>query len=311
MSLNLRPLWTTLSTRLSNSRCNEVGKKHGLIYVLLLFNSLVCKRTPNCGEEEGGKPLFCLCSSSNVSSHPFFSIATLFYTCTYFSWAIGISFNFAFIVATPVKWAFFVAAASAFTYCLLVLWVGRALSVTPRVSSPTTAGTGLASVFSHSVGFLRRRGSARLFRDNAWSLLGSEELPAAELVRTQPTTLLCSNTDSPRDPETAIIYAKLQRTAFSVVNKRRLALGPPSWPFGCSLVGQHAEQWTLNMAVDCPLLITSILLAKSGRSIYRGGVFLAVSWPKSLLVHVWGKTTIESKKWEWVSESMDGYALDC
>ena len=79
--------------------------------------------------------------------------------------------------------------------------------MTPRVSSPATAGTGLASVFSHSVGFLRRRGSARLFRDNAWSLLRSEELPAAELVRTQPTTLLCSNTDSPRDPETATIYA--------------------------------------------------------------------------------------------------------
>ena len=106
VSLNLCPLWTTLSTRLSNSRCNEVGKKHGVIYVLLLFNSLVCKRTPNCGEEEGGKPLFCLCSSSNVSSHPFFSIATLFYTCTYFSRAIVIYFNFAFMVATPVKWIF-------------------------------------------------------------------------------------------------------------------------------------------------------------------------------------------------------------
>ena len=156
---------------------------------------------PNGGEEEGGKPLFCLCSSSNVSSHPFFSIATLFYTCTYFSRAIGTSYNF------PCKVNFFVAAASAFAFCVLVLWGGRALSVTPRVSSPTTAGTGLASVFSHSVGFLRRRGSAGLFRDNAWSLLGSEELPAAELVRTQPTTLLCSNTDSPRDPETAILYA--------------------------------------------------------------------------------------------------------
>ena len=68
-------------------------------------------------------------------------------------------------------------------------------------------------------------------------------------------------------------------------------------PFGCSLVGHHAENeyWTI-MAVDCPLLITSILLAKSGRSIYGGGVFSAVSWPKSLLVDVWGKTTIESKK---------------
>ena len=77
--------------------------------------------------------------------------------------------------------------------------------MTPRVSSPATAGTGLASVFSHSVGFLRRPGSARLFRARRLEP-GSEELPAAELVRTQPTTLLCSNTDSPRDPETAIIY---------------------------------------------------------------------------------------------------------
>ena len=80
--------------------------------------------------------------------------------------------------------------------------------MTPRVSSPATAGTGLASVFSHSVGFLRRPGSARLFRARRLEP-GSEELPAAELVRTQPTTLLCSSSppDSPRDPETAILYA--------------------------------------------------------------------------------------------------------
>ena len=190
--------------------------------------SLVCKRTPNGGEEEGGKPLFCLCSSSNVSSHPFFSIATLFYTCTYFSRAIGTSFNLAFMVATPVKWTFFVAVALAFSDCLLVLWGGWALSVTPRVSSPAAAGTGLASVFSHSVGFLRRRGSARLFRD-AWSLLGSEELPAAELVRTQPTTLLCSNTDSPRDPETAILYALCKIAKVCLLSGQEQACSRITW----------------------------------------------------------------------------------
>ena len=49
------------------------------------------------------------------------------------------------------------------------------------------------------------------------------------------------------------------------------------------------------MAVDCPLLITSILLAKSSRSIYGGAVFSAVSWPKSLLVHVWAKQLLKAK----------------
>ena len=201
---------------------------------------LVCKRTPNGGEEEGGKPLFCLCSSSNVPSHPFFSIATLFYTCTYFSRAFGTSFNFAFMVATPVKWTVFVVVALAFSDCLLVLWGGRALSVTPRVSSPTTAGTGLASVFSHSVGFLRRRGSARLFRD-AWSLVPKS------CPRRNWSALNQQRCSAPIQtlPETQrlqffMLNAKLQRSAFSVV-KSRLALGSPGWLFGCSFVRHHPE----------------------------------------------------------------------
>ena len=269
--------------------------------------SLVCKRTPNGGGEEGGKPLFCLCSSLDVSSHPFFSIATLFYTYTYFSRAIGTSFNFAFMVATPVKWTFFVAVALAFSDCLLVLWGGRALAVTPRVSSPTTAGTGLASVFSHSVGFLRRRGSARLFRDNACSLLVPKSCPRRNwsALNQQRCSAPIQTLPETQRLQLFMLYAKLQRTDFSVV-KRRLARAV--WVF---VRWSPRRKWTLNMAVDCPLLITSILLAKSGRSIYGGGVFSAVSWPKSLLVHVWGKTTIESKKWDWISGSMDGYALEC
>ena len=91
-----------------NSIIGAMNLERNMVLFMFFFcYLLVCKRTPNGGEEEGGKPLFCLCSSSNVPSHPFFSIATLFYTCTYFSRAFGTSFNFAFMVATPLKWSFF------------------------------------------------------------------------------------------------------------------------------------------------------------------------------------------------------------